>query len=258
MHLLNIENCRVFRGPNVVFDQLNLHIDIDANTAIIGPNGAGKSTLMKLLARELYPQKGTVEIFGQSRWNVWDLRRKLGLVSADLQKNYAPIAVGRAVVLSGFYSSSDIFDHQHFESEQLETATRVAEEIGISHLANKPYSQMSTGEQRRHLLARSLVNQPEVLVLDEPTTGLDIPARFQYLETIRGLIKAGKTTVFVTHHIDEIPPEITKVALLKNGQVFFHGDKADALTDAKLSELFGCGVHVVEANGFFHVVPQAR
>lgn len=255
MQILDIQNATVYRGRNKVFEDLNLGIEVGAHTAIIGPNGAGKTTLLKVLAREIYPSGGTVKIYGKDRWNVWELRKHLGIVSADLQQNYAPHAHGSAVVRSGFYASIDTFGHQTFTQDQIETASRLARELEIEHLSETPYSQMSTGEQRRHLLARALVHNPETLVLDEPTTGLDLTAQFQYLETVRALMKSGKTLILVTHHIHEIPPEIDEIVLIKNGVVLLKEKKDNAMTDQNLSQLFDVPVKVVSNNGFFHVAP---
>jgi iron complex transport system ATP-binding protein len=255
MQILDIQNATVYRGRNKVFEDLNLGIEVGAHTAIIGPNGAGKTTLLKVLAREIYPSGGTVKIYGKCRWNVWDLRKHLGIVSADLQQNYAAHAHGSAVVRSGFYASIDTFGHQSFTHDQIETASRLARELEIEHLSETPFSQMSTGEQRRHLLARALVHNPETLVLDEPTTGLDLTAQFQYLETVRGLMKSGKTLILVTHHIHEIPPEIDEIVLIKNGVVVLKEKKDNAMTDQNLSELFDVPVKVVSNNGFYHVAP---
>jgi iron complex transport system ATP-binding protein len=255
MALIDIQNARVIRGSNFVLDDFSLKISENVNTAIIGPNGAGKSTLLKLLARELYAQKGSVKIYGQDRWNVWELRKRMGLVSQDLQINYAPEATGFAVVLSGYYSSSDIFGHQNFSDEQIEKAKEISGQLGIEHLSKTFYSKMSTGEQRRHLLVRALVNEPQVLVLDEPTTGLDIQGQFHYLSVVRELMRSGKSLVLVTHHIHEIPPEVTEVALLNEGKVTFHGSKEEALSESKLSEVFQTDLKVITENGFYNVVP---
>lgn len=256
MHILDIKDATVFRGPNKVLQDFNLKIRLGDNTAIIGPNGAGKSTLLKVLARELYPSQGKVKIFDRDRWNVWELRKRLGLVSPDLQQNYAPAAKGFAVVLSGFHSSVDIYGHQNFTDQQLATAERVVSELGIEHLREKPFSKMSTGEQRRHLLGRALVNEPEALVLDEPTSGLDLPATFQYLETSRSLMSSGKTLILVTHHLHEIPPEITHVVLIKQGQPLTHGLKEEVMTSESLSNLFDVPVDLISKNGYYQVVPK--
>ncbi len=258
MNILNIQKATVYRSGNKVFDNLNLTIKNGDNTAIVGPNGAGKTTLMKMLSREIYPvyaRDCLVEIFGREKWNVWELRLRLGLVSPDLQQNYAANAKGLAVVLSGFYSSVDVWGHMEFDNEQMEKTHRILHELGITHLQEHTYASMSTGEQRRHLLARALINEPEALILDEPTTGLDLPATFQYLETVRGLMQQGKTLVLVTHHIHEIPPEITQVVLIKKGKVMAHGAKQDVLSNKNLTELFEVPIQMVTANGYYQVLP---
>jgi iron complex transport system ATP-binding protein len=257
--MINLQQVSVRRGPNTesrtALRELTLRIEPGQNTAVIGPNGAGKSTLLKLLARELYPASGSVELFGQKRWNVWKLRQRLGIVSPDLQQNYSPIATGFSVILSGFYSSIDTFGHQSFDQQQLATAEQIVGELGIEHLRDKPFSKMSTGEKRRHLLGRALVNDPETLVFDEPTNGLDLPATFQFFETVSELMRKGKTLVLVTHHIHEIPIEIDNIVLLKAGTVLAEGAKQDVLTDTNLSDLFDVPVSVTTSNGFFHVTP---
>jgi iron complex transport system ATP-binding protein len=120
------------------------------------------------------------------------------------------------------------------------------EDLGIVHLQDRPFGEMSTGEQRRFLLGRALVHDPEALVLDEPTSGLDLHACFHYLEIIRALMSKGKTVVLVTHHIHEIPPEVTRVVLLK---------KQTLITAPVLTDLFDLPVRIVEANGWYQTLP---
>jgi iron complex transport system ATP-binding protein len=258
MKILNLKNATVFRGTNKVFDGFCLTVDQGQNTAIIGPNGCGKSTLLKLISRELYPAHsagGVIEICGQSRWNVWELRNRLGLISADLQQRYLPHVSGLAVVVSGYFSSVGLYDHQQVGSQQIAFAEQVMDDLGVSHLRDRLFETFSTGEQRRCLLGRALVNQPEALIFDEPTAGLDLPAMFHYLQTLRRLMQAGTTIVLVTHHIHEIPPEIEHVVLLKAGRVMVAGDKAKMLTDQNLSALFEVPVKVVSSGGYFQALP---
>lgn len=258
--IIEIKNVTAYRGDTRVFDGVSLEIPGGRNTVILGPNGAGKTTLLKLLMREIYPvhhPDSHLRIFGRDRWNVWELRARLGIVSHDLQKDYVGYASGINVILSGFYSSVDIWAHQQFSDTDIARAERIIESLGIGALKNKLFSAMSTGEQRRFLLGRALVNDPDTLVLDEPTSGLDLRACFQYIELVRGLMQNGKTVILVTHHIHEIPPEIEYAILLKNGEVMAEGRKTDMLTDANLSHLFATPVHLVQANGFYQAMPAA-
>ena len=256
--IIEIQDVTVRRGQIEVFDHLSLDISLGCNTAILGPNGAGKSTLLKLLSCELYPvaRDGSyVELFGQRRWNIWDLRSHLGLVSEDLQNEYTGAAPGLNVILSGLYSSIDVWTYQHFGAEDQEHASRIMEMLAVTHLKDRPFGAMSTGQQRRFLLGRALINDPQALVLDEPTSGLDLRACFQYLDIVRGLMRKGKTVILVTHHIHEIPPEISRVVLLKEGKIVADGDKAAVLSSEALSDLFEIPVRLVRVNGFYQAVP---
>ncbi len=257
--LIDIQNATVYRGRTKVFDGLTLKIEEGENTAVLGPNGAGKSTLLRLLSQALFPvkQEGSyVKIRGKERWNVNRLRRHMGIVSHDLQSNYKGWVTGYDIVLSGYDASVGLWPHQSFDQQQRDRADEIIQELGITSLSHRRLETMSTGEQRRFLMARALVHDPDVLVLDEPTSGLDLKACFQYIELIRSLMAQGKTIVLVTHHVHEIPPEIERVIMIQSGQVTKEGPKAELITGSHLSALFDTNVRVVEANGFFQVVPD--
>ena len=256
--ILEIARAKVFRQLNQVFDGLSLRIDAGCHTAILGPNGAGKTTLLKLLTREIYPVHDpdtVLRLFGEARWNVWDLRQRLGIVSHDLQARHLGNPVGQHVILSGYYSSIGIADHHEYSKEQLDHAEGLMVMLGIDHLRERPFAQCSTGEQRRFLLGRALVHDPEVLVLDEPTSGLDLRATFDYLGRVRELIAAGKTIILVTHHIHEIPPEIRRIVMIKDGGVLADGDKGEILTSQRLGSLFDTDLEIAEVNGYYQAMP---
>jgi iron complex transport system ATP-binding protein len=257
-NIIEIKKVTAYRGTTRVFHDLSLDIAHGRHTAILGPNGAGKSTLLKLLSREIYPvnrQDSYIRVFGQERWNVFDLRAHFGIVSHDLQHEYLGYIRGLSVILSGYYSSLDTWEHQQFSAADRARAEQVMEVLGIAALRDRTFAAMSTGEQRRFLLGRALINDPDTLLLDEPTSGLDLKACFQYLDLIRSLMRAGKTIILVTHHIHEIPPEISRVVLLKNGTVFADGDKATILSSDRLSQLFDTPIELVRANGFYQAMP---
>lgn len=258
MNIIDFQNITVFQGRNKVLDDFSLTIDESQSTVILGPNGSGKTTLLKLLNRELYiveEKNSSLKIFEKDRWNVDELRSNLGVVSQHLQYGYSSSAIGLYVVLSGFYSSDGIWQHQEFDKGKLDRAKEVMDLLSITHLKDREFSTMSTGEQRKFLLARSLVNDPAVLVFDEPTSGLDMSTCFQYLEIIRELISMGKKVILVTHHIHEIPPEVTRVILLKEGRVIEDGDKDQILTNTNLTNLFDWPIRVIKENGYFQAIP---
>lgn len=194
-------------------------------------------------------------LFGDERWNVWDVRKRIGIVSHDLQRDYLVCAEGLNVILSGFYASNDTYEYQQFTKTQMTRAYEVMQELGIMALSGRRFGHLSTGEQRRFLLGRALVHDPPVLVLDEPTSGLDLKACFQYLDLLRAQIAKGKTVLLVTHHLHEIPPEIDRVIFLKDGKIVTDGFKSALLTDDQVSRLFDSKITLVQANGWYQALP---
>ncbi|MCX6179797.1 MAG: ATP-binding cassette domain-containing protein [Chlorobiales bacterium] len=256
--IIDIRQVTAYCGSTCVFRDFSLAVQEGCSTVILGPNGSGKTTLMKLISRDIYPvaePDSSVRIFGKERWNVWDLRTRLGIVSHELQHNYLSGARGTNVILSGLYASIDTWQNQHFSGDDCQKAEEVMERLGIGALKNRAFGAMSTGQQRRFLLGRALINDPDALLLDEPTTGLDLRATFQYLETLRLLMRFGKTVMLVTHHLHEIPPEIERVVLLKEGRIVSDGKKSDVLTSVSLSDLFDYPLQVVAVNGYYQVLP---
>jgi len=247
-----------YLGPRLVFENLNLSLHLGEHTVVLGPNGAGKSALIKLLSRELYPlvkPGSALRIFGSETVNLWDLRTRLGLVSTDLQIGYVGRVRAFDVVLSGFFGSVGIGRSQQPTATHQARVAELMERLGLADLAERPYGQLSDGQRRRLLLARALVHDPEVLVLDEPTNGLDLAAKHQLLAILRDLARSGTTLLLVTHQIDTIVPEIQRAILLRQGQVVSDGPTADLLQDGPLSALFGTHLRVLSANGYRQVLP---
>ncbi|MGC4095897.1 MAG: ribonuclease HI [Nitrospira sp.] len=256
--ILDIQHATVYRGDTRVFSDFSFALREGEHAAILGPNGAGKSTLLKLLSGEVHamPRDETrMTLFGEDRWSVWDVRKRIGIVSHDLQRDYLICAEGLNVILSGFYASNDTYEYQEFSDTQIARAHELMEELGIAPLADRRFGHLSTGEQRRFLLGRALVHDPPVLVLDEPTSGLDLKACFQYLDVLRAQIAKGKTILLVTHHLHEIPPEIDRVIFLKEGKVLADGLKPTLLTNDQVSRLFESTITLVQANGWYQALP---
>jgi iron complex transport system ATP-binding protein len=264
--VLQLSDATVVKGDRAVLHGLTLTIHAGEHTAIVGPNGAGKSVLVSLLTHEqraLAADNGTppVRVFGDDNWNVFDLRSQLGIVSADLHHRFVGgNSEGRitaeAAVLSAFLSSHGILRYGVVSAEMRAKAAAALQAAGAGHLAPRMLHEMSSGEARRVLLARALVTSPRALVLDEPTTGLDLAARYDFLERIRRLAAAGTATlILITHHIEEIVPEVHRVILLRAGRAIADGPKPAMLTAPRLSELFALPVSVDEQAGYYHVRP---
>lgn len=245
------------RGADArVLDAVTLSIAEGEHTALVGPNGSGKSSLIKLITRVYWPllhedRRPAVRLFGQERWNVFDLRAQMGIVTPELDRDFIAGAVPALdAVLSGFFASQGLW-HRNVTPAMRAAAEGAMKRLHISHLASRAMDTMSSGEVRRVLIARALVHRPRALLLDEPTSGLDLVARREFLETVRRLAREGTTLLLVTHHIEEIIPEIGRLVLLRAGKVAYDGPKEDGLTDARLSAVFGAPFEVRRRDGYY-------
>lgn len=263
--ILQLQDATVVKGGVRILDQLTLAIGAGEHTAILGPNGAGKTTLINLLTHQdrALAQVGrppAVRVFGDARWNVFALRSQLGIISHDLQQRFvAGHSAGRIrgdeAVLSGFFATQGYLMHSTVTSDMRDRAAEALAKVGASALADKCLNEMSTGEARRVLIARALVNAPRALVLDEPSAGLDVGARHRFMETIRHLARDETTVILITHHVEEIIPEVGRVVMLQRGRVLADGSKAEILTAARVSELFSDALRVDEVHGYYFVRP---
>ena len=254
--LLSLRNVTVMRGDTAALREVNLEIAAGEHVCILGPNGCGKSTLIKTITRECYPlaQEGcSISILGRERWNIFELRSLLGIVSPDLLASCTTDATGRDVVLSGFFSSTRVFPHHHPDPMHLARTDAALERLGIAHLAARPVAQMSSGEAKRTLIARALAHDPQTLLFDEPSNALDIGAQLQLRETMRELALSGLGILLVTHHVSEIISEIERVVLLQQGRILADGSKAAVLTEENLSKLFQANVRLGQHDGYFHL-----
>ncbi len=253
---MDLSNIRVIRGDNVALDDFSLRIAAGEHVAILGPNGCGKSTLIKTITRECYPvvrDGSSMTILGQRRWNIFQLRTVLGIVSNDLMADCTGETSGREVVLSGFFSSTRIFDHQTVQPDHRKRADAVLDRLGVPHLADRPVAEMSSGEAKRILIARALVHDPGTLLFDEPSNSLDVSAQHGLRETMRELAQSGIGIVLVTHHLSDVIPEIGRVVLMRNGKIQADGKKEELLETNQISRLFGIPVEITRRDGYYHL-----
>ena len=224
--------------------------------AILGPNGCGKSTLIKTITRECYPvarTESSMSILGAETWDVFQLRASLGIVSNDLMLSCTGDANGQDVVLSGFFSSTAIYPNHTVAREQMAQAQAALEQLNISHLADRPVCEMSSGEARRVLIARALVHKPRALLFDEPCNSLDLSAQQNLRRTMSALANSGTAIILVTHELADIVPEIQRVVLMSRGRVVADGSKEQMLEVERLGALFGVNVQMARRDGHYHL-----
>mgnify|MGYP000899428543 CR=1 FL=1 len=246
--LLHYENICFRRDGRHILDNVNWHIEKGENWALLGLNGAGKSTLLSMIPAYQIPTTGTLRVFGHEFGKyAWPkIKSRLGFVSSALGQFQSTLdkQVVEDVVISGAFSSIGIY--QDVSPEVRERGMQLFYEFGLGHLEGHRFYTLSAGEQRRVLLARSIMANPDLLILDEPCSGLDLPAREQFLKTVESMARdERKPFIYVSHQIEEIMPSITHVAIIKDGLIVYKGKKQDILTDDILTDVFGIDVSVV-------------
>jgi iron complex transport system ATP-binding protein len=258
--VLELHEASVMKGDNLVLDRLSLTIRAGEHTAILGPNGAGKSMLLRLLTHDERAlernNEPAVKVFGDDSWNIFELRPQLGIVSADMHQRFVSgnsegRITGEAAVVSGFLASHGVLRYGSITPQMRKSAADALNRMGASHLTRRRMDEMSSGEARRIMLARALVTSPRALVLDEPTTGLDVVARHTFMERVRQIAATGTTLILITHHVEEIIPEIGRVIFIAAGRLAGDGGKTEMLTSARVSELFGGPMTVGESAGYY-------
>ncbi len=258
MPLAELKNITAFRGERKVLESFNLTLHDGESVAILGPNGCGKSTLLKLLTREIYHVQrpdSSLLIKGQEHINLMQLREWLGVVSQDLQELYTPYTLGRDVVASGLLGAIGVHTHLQLTDAQQERVDEVIDKLGLAYLNDTMFQRLSTGQQRRLLLARALIHNPSTVIFDEPTNSLDLQASFELIATMRELVQAGTNLLIATHHVQEVVPEIERIIFMKAGQIIADGDKESLLTANNLSDLYGVNLKLMVQDGYYHAYP---
>jgi len=252
---LHLAHVNVARGDNVVLHDINLTVNTGEHIAILGPNGCGKSTLIKTITCECYPivmPETRVSIFGRERWDLTELKKRLGVVSPELPGRPTLHTTGRDAVISGFFSSSTLWPNLTVTEEMRERSEEVLKQVDAVDIAEKPVGQMSAGQQRRIMIGRALVGSAGMLLLDEPSNALDLAAQAELRNLLRKLAQGGTGILLITHHIADIPPEIDRVLMMQDGRIVADGPKHQLLTEARLSAFFETEVRLSERDGFFH------
>jgi iron complex transport system ATP-binding protein len=252
--LLEFENVSVQRENTMALRGVSFSVDAGEHAAILGPNGSGKSTLIKIVTRECYPrypQQSRVRIWGREMWGLFDLRALLGIVTNDLVETCTKPYSALETALSGFFGSIGVWPNHPVTPEMEQQAREALKFFDVDHLADKPLTEMSSGEVRRAVFARALVHSPKALLLDEPSNSLDIRAQHEVREAMRKLAQSGVSILLVTHHLPDVIPEIGRVIALKNGSIFFDGAKNEALTGARMTALFDHPVDVDVREGMY-------
>lgn len=254
--LLRLRDIHVQRGETDILQDFNWSINAREQWVLFGPNGAGKTTIHNVLLGYLWPTDGTVEVLGETlgQVDVRDLRRSIGIVSDSIRAMLNDEMTGHEVLISGARAHLNIFGEP--TAEELDRADELTELAACDPLLRKPFGVMSTGEKQRLMIARALMAQPRLLILDEPCAGLDIAGREFVLSTIQSIATAPRSPslIFTTHHVEEVMPAFTHAMVLKAGRSFASGPIRKTMTSDTLTNLFEVPIELTTTAGRMNAV----
>lgn len=259
---VEVSNVGVLRQDRWILSGIGWRVPAGACAAILGPNGSGKSTLARVLAGHLWPSEGDVRVLG-ARFGETDLpslRKSIRLLQPAGPFDVDPQLTAFEATLTGFFATLDLYDTP--TDAMRAEAQRVLAQVGLAHVADHKYATLSSGERIRVLIARALVQKPALLLLDEPTAGLDVLAREQVLATVQSMFTghaSPPTVILITHHVEELPPATSQILLLSEGRCAAQGTPDEVLREEVLSRAFGCRVQVRRSGGrhYLEVHPSA-
>lgn len=238
------------RDGETILNDISWDVNPGEQWAVLGLNGAGKTSILDIVMGYNYPTSGDVTVVGTEfgKASLPEMRKRIGFVSSSLDKFHQTLnrETGLNIVLSGKFSSFGLY--QDIDNASLESAKSILRSLGLEYLADRKYVTFSQGERRKILIGRALMNRPDLLILDEPCSGLDIRAREDVLKIVKNIPSENRHLLYVTHHIEELTSTITHVLLVKDGEVVAAGPKKDMMTNELLSDTYKMPVKVYFEN----------
>lgn len=259
MSLISMKNVSLRRGDKQILEDINWEVEKGQTWVLLGLNGAGKSTLLRLIMAEIWRSSGQMTVLGTEfgKGNIPALREKIGVVGSFIAERFPPRLFAEKIVLTGKYKSSILY--KEYSAEELEEARDMLRFLGGEHLIGRLYATLSQGEKQLILIARSLMASPEILILDEATSGLDLFARERLLKQVDRITHLPKAplVIYVTHHAEEITTDMTHILLLKEGKAMAQGPKTDIMTPETLSQFYSNPVSIIPIDeGRYYVKPE--
>ncbi|MCL6459439.1 MAG: ATP-binding cassette domain-containing protein [Gorillibacterium sp.] len=242
--LINLENIVFKREARTILDGVSLTMKRGEHWVILGRNGSGKTTLLEMINGYLFPSSGKIDVLGEryGETDLRDMRKRIGYISQSLFEKMSPSDPVWEVVATGEYAFLRFY--QDIPSDVKKKALELIEFVGLSKLKDQPLGTLSQGERKKIMLARTLMSEPSVLIMDEPCAGLDLYEREKFLANIESLRNKDLLMVYVTHHIEEIMPVFTHAALIEDGRIIKVGSKAEVLQADSIAQAFGVPVRI--------------
>ena len=254
----NLKNVNVYIDQNHILSDININLSYGENILILGPNGSGKSTFLKLLNRSIYPIKSkdsSFKLFNKENINIWDLRNKIGFLFKDMERRVNNGVKLYDVISSGFKGIfNSRYSHLLSESEKIKI-NNLINEWDLSKIIHNEFKTLSDGQKRRALIARAIVYEPNILVLDEPFCNLDLKSNHILTQNLQKLLNQSVNIIYVTHNLESILPKTNRVLLMKDGKIINDGSPEELINTKNISNLFDISIRVIEREGYWRILP---
>ncbi len=257
-HWLELKNINICHKQEPIIKNINLSLSIGEHTVLLGANGSGKSTLINTIVKLKYPihkKNSYLKLFNSNNLNIWELRSKIGFVCTQIEHRIKTNMKTQDIILSGLQGTFGLVNKGKVSPENNKSFIRVIDNLKID-FANKYYRELSDGQKRKVLIARALINQPEILILDEPTTNLDLKANYSLLCNLRELSKGAVTLLYATNDLQTIIPEINRIVLLKRGEIIDDGQPSEVMTSFNISTLYDYNLKLINKDGYWRAFPK--
>ena len=254
----DLKNINVYIDQKEVLSNININLNHGENTLILGPNGSGKSTFLKLLNRSIHPittNNSSFKLFNKENINIWDLRKKIGFLFKEMEQRVNIGVTLYDVIISGFSGTFNSRYSKLLSEREKIKIDNLINEWGLNNIISNEFKSLSDGQKRRALLARALVYEPDILVLDEPFCNLDIKSNFILNKNLSELVDRSINILYVTHNLESILPKTNRVILIKEGKIFKDGSPNELVNSKILSYLFNISINVIEQEGYWRIVP---
>ncbi len=255
---LELKNIRINYKKENIIPNINLSMETGQHTVLIGPNGSGKSTIIKTITKSKYPihQKNSyLKLFNSRNMNIWELRSKIGFVSTDIDHRIKSNMKVTDIIMSGLQGTFGVINKAKISSKHSISLVKVMNKLNID-FPSKYYCELSDGQKRKVLIARSIINQPKILILDEPTTNLDLKSSYSLLDYLRELSKEDLTIFYTTNNIETIIPEVCRIILLKKGEIICDGKPSKVMTSSNISNLYDYNLNLINKDGYWRAFPK--
>ena len=256
---LEAKNISCFKNGHEVVKNLNLKLKYSENVILLGPNGSGKSSLLELINRNIYPviKKDTVfKIFNKELINIWELRKRISVVNYDVKSRINQKLKVIDLIISGLYGK---YCKISYKSESdFSCAELLIKKMSLSNISQKNFSHLSEGEKQIVLIARALINKPEILILDEPITNLDLKSKFYVIDQINELTKLKSKIICITHDISMITEIYNRIIMLKDRMIIAEGTQNETINNKNINYLFDINIDVRKQEGVWHIYRKTK